>query len=46
MKENLILFNTEISLNHYRGCLRNEVFLTQSEAEAKLKKLRGGKNGK
>lgn len=30
------------SLDHYRGYLGNEVFLTKSEAEAKLKELRGG----
>lgn len=34
------------SLDHYRGCLGNEVFLTKSEAEAKLKELRGNQNGK
>ena len=32
------------SLDHYRGCLGNEVFLTKSEAETKLKALRGGEN--
>lgn len=32
------------SLDHYRGYLGNEVFLTKSEAEAKLKELRGGEN--
>lgn len=32
------------SLDHYRGYLGNEVFLKKSEAEAKLKDLRGGKN--
>ena len=32
------------SLAHYRGYLGNEVFLTKSEAEAKLKELRGGEN--
>lgn len=32
------------SLAHYRGYLGNEVFLTKSEAEAKLKELRGEDN--
>lgn len=32
------------SLAHYRGYLGNEVFLTKSEAEAKLKELRGEEN--
>ena len=32
------------SLDSYRGYLGNEVFLTKSEAEAKLKELRGGEN--
>ena len=30
------------SLDSYRGYLGNDVFLTKSEAEAKLKELRGG----
>ena len=34
------------SLDHYRGYLGNEVFLTKSEAEAKLEELRGNQNGK
>ena len=32
------------SLDSYRGYLGNDVFLTKSEAEAKLKELRGGEN--
>ena len=32
------------SLDSYRGYLGNDVFLTKSEAEAKLKELRGGES--